>query len=96
MTVMDTAAATTMIRPFAQILASMTSLGVTGMASKCSMVPCSLSRIKAAPVKITDSMVILLMICITDVNHSDFRFGLNMTRNTKLTGRSAAPPALRT
>ena len=40
------------------------------------MVPCSRSRIKAAPVKMIDSMVILLMICITEVNHSVLQVGI--------------------
>ena len=42
----DRAEATTMTRPLAQILASMISVGVSGITSRCSIVPCSRSRIR--------------------------------------------------
>ena len=45
----------------------------------------------AAPVKITVSMVRLLMICITEENQLDFRFGLNFARVTILTGTPISP-----
>lgn len=38
-------------------LASRISSGTTGITSRCSTVPCSRSRIRAAPARITDSMV---------------------------------------
>jgi hypothetical protein len=38
----------------------MISNGVTGMTSRCSIVPCSRSRISAAPVRMIDSMVIVV------------------------------------
>ena len=47
----DSPAATMMTSPFAQILASMISNGDTGITSRCSIVPCSRSRITAAPVR---------------------------------------------
>ena len=48
--------------------------------------PCSRSRISAAPVKMTVSMVRLLMICITELNQLDFRFGLNFAMRNHLDG----------
>jgi len=33
----------------------------------------------------------LLMTCITEVNHSDFRFGLNFARTTRSIGATVAP-----
>ena len=46
----DSSAATTMTKPLAQTFASMISVGASGMTSRCSTVPCSRSRIRAAPV----------------------------------------------
>ena len=43
----------------------------TGMTSRCSIVPCSRSRISAAPVRITVSIVTLLITCITEVNQAE-------------------------
>ena len=57
----------------------MISAGTTGITRRCSTVPCSRSRISAAPVSITANIVILLIICITEVNQADFKFGLNFT-----------------
>ncbi len=45
----------------AHILLIMISKSATGMASRCSTVPCSRSRISAAPVRMIDSMVTPLM-----------------------------------
>jgi hypothetical protein len=56
--------------PIAQTLASMISVGVTGITSRCSMVPCSRSRISAAPVRTMDSMVTLLIISISEPNQA--------------------------
>ena len=64
----------------------MISAGTTGITSRCSTVPCSRSRMSAAPVSMTVIMVRLLMICITEVNQLDFKFGLNFARVTTLTG----------
>ena len=64
----DRVAAFTITVPFAQILASMISLVVTGMTNRCSSVPCSRSRITAAPVRISVSIVKLEMSCMTPVN----------------------------
>ena len=44
--------------PMLQTLLIMISKGVTGITSRCSMVPCSRSRIRAAPVSTMESMVI--------------------------------------
>jgi hypothetical protein len=49
----DRPAATRMTRALAMILESMISAGTTGMTSRCSTVPCSRSRMSAAPVSIT-------------------------------------------
>ena len=72
-----------------QTLDSMISAGVTGMTSKCSMVPCSRSRINAAPVRMMDSMVTLLMISISDPNQDFSRLGLKRMRRANSTGTAA-------
>ena len=46
------------------------------MTSMCSIVPCSRSRISAAPVKIIVSVVIWLMMATMLVNHDVSPFGL--------------------
>ena len=56
----------------------MISAGTTGITSRCSTVPCSRSRMSAAPVSITVIIVRLLTICITEVNQLDFKFGLTL------------------
>ena len=48
--------------------------------------PCSRSRITAAPVSTTVSSVIWLMIATTLLNHDETAFGLNSLRTTRLTG----------
>ena len=45
----------------------------------------------AAPVRITVSMVRLLITCITEENQLDFKFGLNFARTTILTGAPISP-----
>src|SRR5215471_8489537 len=64
----DRPAAIRMTRPLAMVLESMISAGTTGITRRCSTVPCSRSRISAAPVKITASIVILLTTCMTEEN----------------------------
>ena len=80
------AAAISTTRPIDQIFADMISNGVTGITSKCSMVPCSRSRINAAPVKMIESIVTLLMISINEPNQDGSKLGLNRTRGTSSTG----------
>ena len=46
------------------------------MTSRCSIVPCSRSRISAAPVKIIVSVVIWLMMATMLVNHDVSPLGL--------------------
>ena len=55
------------------------------------MVPCSRSRIRAAPVRMTERMVMFLITCMTEVNHSDWEFGLNFAVITTLMGRTLCP-----
>jgi hypothetical protein len=69
----------------------MISAGTTGITRRCSTVPCLRSRISAEPVRITVNIVRLLIICITEVNQLDFKFGLNFTRVTILTGSPLQP-----
>lgn len=71
-----------------QTFASMISVGVTGMTSRCSMVPCSRSRISAAPVRMMDSIVTLLMISIRLPNQACVRLGLKRMRTARSTGSS--------
>ena len=85
------AAATSTTRPIDQTLDSMISAGVTGITSRCSMVPCSRSRISAAPVRMIDSMVTLLMISISAPNQDCSRLGLNRARRASSTGETAPP-----
>ena len=77
--------------PLARIFENMISAGTTGMTSRCSTVPCSRSRISAAPVRMTVSIVRLLITCITDENQLDLRLGLNFARVTILTGTPISP-----
>ena len=86
----DKPAAIRMTRPLAMIFESMISVGTTGMTSRCSTVPCSRSRMRAAPVRITASMVMLLTTCMTEENQFAYRFGLNLARITTLTGALTA------
>ena len=55
---------------FAQTLDMAISNGVSGMTRRWSMVPCSRSRTIAAPARIMPSMVTLLMMPMTLVNHA--------------------------
>ena len=54
----EKAEAMTTTSPMLQTLLTMISKGVTGITSRCSIVPCSRSRIRAAPVSTIESMVI--------------------------------------
>jgi len=78
--------ATSTTTPIDQILDNMISSEVTGITSRCSMVPCSRSRISAAPVSRMPSMVTLLMIALIAANQLACRFGLNIARGTSSTG----------
>ena len=73
-----------------QILLAMISNGVTGMTSRCSIVPCSRSRISAAPVRMIDSSVTWLMSSMTAPNQALFRLGLKRARSARSTGRMVA------
>lgn len=59
--IIEAAAETRTTSPMANTLETMISMGVTGMTSKCSMVPCSRSRMRAAPVRMIEIMVIWLI-----------------------------------
>ncbi len=63
----------------------MISNGVTGITSRCSTVPRSRSRIRAAPVSRTDSMVIMSISATTAPNQDRVRFALNRTRSSTST-----------
>ena len=89
MNVNDSAADASTTSPIDHTLATMISVGVTGMTSRCSMVPCSRSRISAAPVRMMDSMVTLLMISISAPNQAWVRLGLKRMRTARPTGGSA-------
>ena len=71
-------------------LESMISRGVTGITSRCSMVPCSRSRISAAPVSRMPSWVTLLITAVTAANQAALRLGLNRLRGTSSTGGGGA------
>ncbi len=73
-------------RAIDQTLESMICAGVTGITSRCSMVPCSRSRISAAPVRMMDNSVMWLMICTTEPNQALSRAGLKRARNARSTG----------
>lgn len=60
------------------------------------MVPRSRSLMTAAPDRMSDSMVMLETICITDMNQDESRFGLNFVRIARATGRGAVPSVRQT
>jgi hypothetical protein len=70
----------------AHTLAIAISNAVSGMTSRCSSVPCSRSRITAAPVSTTVSRLIWLMIATTLLNQAEIAFGLNSFRITSWIG----------
>ena len=73
---------TRIIRPLARILAITISFASTGITSKCSIVPCSRSRITAAPTSRMVSRVALPTSWLSGINHSLRRFSLNSTFTT--------------
>jgi hypothetical protein len=78
-------------KPFAHTFAIAISNPVSGMTMRWSMVPCSRSRISAAPDRMIASMVTLLMIDITEVNHAVVMLGLNSMRTARFTRCKGAP-----
>src|SRR5690606_666675 len=72
--------ATSTTTPIDQIFDSMISSGVTGITSRCSMVPCSRSRISAAPVSRMPSMVAMLIRALIAANQLALRLVLNIAR----------------
>ena len=78
--------ATRITRLFAHTFAIAISKAVSGMTSRCSSVPCSRSRITAAPVSTTVSRLIWLMIATTLLNQDEIAFGLNSLRTTSAIG----------
>ena len=83
---MERAEATSTTSPIDQTLLVMISNGVTGITSRCSTVPRSRSRISAAPVSRTDSMVIMSISATTAPNQDRVRLALNRTRSSMSTG----------
>ena len=75
-----------MTRPFAQTLEIAISKGVSGKARRCSIVPCSRSRISAAPVRTIVSVVIWLMRATMLVNQDVSPLGLKALRTTTRDG----------
>ncbi len=86
----DSAVATNTTRPIAQIFEIIISAGVKGITNRCSKVPCSRSRMSAAPVRMTESMVIMLISSITLPNHSEVKDGLKRMRMATLMGKSSS------
>ena len=72
---LNTAAALT-TKPFAKILATTISVAVTGITSKCSIVPRSRSRITAAPTNTNVINIILLPAIAAPINQLLWLFGL--------------------
>ena len=85
----DSAEATSTTSPIDQILLSMISAGVTGMTSRCSTVPCSRSRMRAAPVRMIDSMVTEEMTSVMAPNQLLLRCGLKRALRSRSTGGAA-------
>ena len=82
----DSVAAISTTSALAHTLLAMISKALIGITIMCSSVPCSRSRMKAAPTRMMDSMVTLLMTSITPPNHSPVRLGLKRTRVTRERG----------
>ena len=78
--------ATRITRLLAHTFAIAISNALSGITSRCSRVPCSRSRITAAPVRTTVRRVIWLMIATTLLNQEETPFGLNSLRTTSLMG----------
>ncbi len=75
-----------MTRLLAHTLAMAISNAVSGITRRCSSVPCSRSRMTAAPVRTTVSRLIWLMMATTLLNQDDSVFGLNSLRITRVMG----------
>ena len=88
----DRPAATRMTRPLAHIFATAISLARTGMTSRCSIVPCSRSRMTAAPTSRIDRIVMFSITDMTEWNQAPSRFGLKKARLTVFTGTAEASP----
>ncbi|OIQ72277.1 hypothetical protein GALL_460970 [mine drainage metagenome] len=86
----DSITASRITAPLARIFAMAISLGRTGITSKCSMVPCSRSRIRAAPVRIIDNMVMTVMSSLMAPNQLLLSCGLKRLRRTRSIGSGAA------
>ena len=82
----DTVAATRITSPLAQTFAIAISKAVSGITIRCSRVPCSRSRIRAAPVRITVSSVIWLMMATIPLNQLVSPLGLKALRITSRIG----------
>ncbi len=74
-----------------QTLAVMISNTVTGITSKCSTVPCSRSRINAAPVKIMLNIVTLFTTCMMLRSQVLSKVGLKRARKASSTGKLLLP-----
>src|SRR4029079_17002466 len=84
-TVNERPTATVITNAFDQIFDMAISNGVNGITSRA-MVPCSRSRMIAAPARMIASMVTLLMIAMTLVNQAVVTFGLKAMRTSRLPG----------
>ena len=78
---------TVMTKPFAQIFDIAISKGVSGMTSRWSIVPCSRSRIMAAPARMIASIVTLLMIAMTLVNQVVREIGIERDADVEIDRR---------
>jgi len=84
--VSESAVATSTTLPMLSTLLVMISAAVTGMTSRCSNVPWSRSRIRAAPERMMDSMVTVLMTEVTAPNQAGSSEGLKRARTARSTG----------
>ena len=82
----DAATATRITSAFDQTLATAISNADSGMTSRCSIVPCSRSRISAAPVRTVVSSVTWLTRATMLLNQLVSPLGLNALRITSFAG----------
>ena len=68
----------------------MISVGRIGITRRCSIVPVLSLAQQGGTRSITDKMLILLTSAITDMNHWEFNFGLNLAWTTRSTERGDA------
>ena len=73
----DSMAAVKITTPLARILPIISSSAVTGITSRCSIVPRSRSRITAAPVSNISNRNAIVPICEVGMNHELSPLGLN-------------------